>query len=150
MTEKTGRLESLQINIRTRQPMQQLDHVVAVPGAGLLGCRHSRPGNERAVLLVERETLDEFGLAAGEIKENLTTHGIDLRSLAPSSQLQIGETTVLEVTGPCAPCHRMDEIRQGLQAELQGCRGINARVLIGGKIQVGDSVALVKPGRKLP
>src|SRR5262245_20928895 len=106
--------------------MKGLDEAMAVPGAGLSGCRHSRPRNERAVLLVESETLTEFGLEPGVIKENITTRGIDLASLAPGAQLQVGETVLLEVTGPCAPCRRMDEIRQGLQAELQGRRGVNA------------------------
>jgi len=148
--ERHGNVSSLHANIRTRQPMKDLDEAMAVPGAGLLGCRHSRPGNERAVLLVESETLHEFGLEPGEIKENITTQGIDLKVLKPGAQLQVGETVLLEVTGPCAPCRRMDEIRQGLQAELQGRRGVNARVAVGGKIRPGDEIALVKPGRSLP
>jgi MOSC domain-containing protein YiiM len=148
--ETHGTVSALHVNIRTRQPMKQLDEAMAVPGAGLLGCRHSRPGNERAVLLVKSETLAEFGLEPGEIKENITTRGIDLDELKPGAQLQVGETAMLEVTGPCAPCHRMDEIRQGLQAELQGRRGVNARVQVGGKVRTGDSVVLVKSGRSLP
>ena len=150
MPMQSGTVESLQISIRTRQPMQRLDTVSAAAGAGLEGCRHSRPGNDRAVLLVEAETLGQLGLEAGEIKENITTRGIELRTLPPGSRLQIGESVVLEVSGPCDPCRRMDEIRQGLQAELQGRRGVNARVLVGGTIQLGDTITLVKPGRKLP
>jgi MOSC domain-containing protein YiiM len=100
--------------------------------------------------LVESETLADFRLQSGEIKENITTRGIDLSELKPGARLQIGETVLLEVTGPCAPCHRMDEIRQGLQAELQGRRGVNARVHIGGKICTGDEIVLAKPGRSLP
>ena len=150
MPMQSGTIESLQINIRTRQPMQRLETVSAVAGAGLQGCRHSKPGNDRAIVLVEAETLDELGLEAGEIKESITTRGIKLRGLNPGSQLQIGESVVLEVSGPCHPCRRMDEIRQGLQAELQGRRGINARVLVGGQIRLGDSITLAKPGRTLP
>ncbi len=149
-SEAHGIVSALHVSIRTRQPMRDLDEAMAVPGAGLLGCRHSRPGNERAVLLVESETLGEFALEPGEIKENITTRGIDLDGLKPGAQLQVGETVLLEVTGPCAPCRRMDEIRQGLQAELQGRRGVNARVQVGGKIRPGDEIVLAKPGRSLP
>jgi MOSC domain-containing protein YiiM len=145
-----GTVAAIFISIRTRQPMKPLDQTMAVPGAGLLGCRHSRPGNERAVLLVNAETLADFDLEPGEIKENITTHGIDLDALKPGAQLQLGETVQLEITGPCAPCRRMDEIRHGLQAELQGRRGINARVQVGGKIRPGDPVVVLKPGRSLP
>jgi MOSC domain-containing protein YiiM len=150
MSENSGWVQSLQVNLHTRQPMQCQDRVMAVPGAGLLGCRHSKPGNDRAVLLLETETMQELGLVAGEIKENITTRGIQLRSLSPGSQLQLGDTVVLEITGPCPPCHRMEEIRAGLQAELQGRRGVNCRVVIGGPIEPGDAIKLIKPGRVLP
>ena len=150
MSTNHGQVESLQINLKSRQPMQQLDHATAVAGAGLQGCRHSKPGNERAVLLVDIETLGEFGLLPGEIKENITTRDIDPSSMSPGSQLQLGETVVLEVTGPCAPCRRMDEIRPGLQRQLQGRRGVNCRVLVGGQVRTGDPVVLVRTGRHLP
>jgi MOSC domain-containing protein YiiM len=150
MSAAAGRVECVLINLKTRQPMKRLDLATAVPGAGLLGCRHSRPGNERAVLLVDIETLDHLGLAAGEIKENITTRGIAINDLKPGAQLQVGETTVLEVTGPCEPCRRMDEVRAGLQAKLKGRRGVTTRVLVGGRILPGDAVALIKPDRELP
>ncbi len=150
MTTAQGRVECVQLNLKTRQPMQRLELATAVPGAGLLGCRHSRPGNERAVLLVEMETLDQLGLVAGEIKENIATRGIAINELKPGAQLQVGETAVLEITGPCAPCRRMDEIREGLAAELRNRRGVNSRVLVGGRILPGDAVTLIKPGRSLP
>jgi len=150
LSREHGSIHAIHLSDHTRQPMQSRDRATAVPDAGLAGCRHSKPGNDRAVLLVEGETLDTLSLAPAEIKENITTHGIDLRSLAPGSQLQLGETVVLEVTGPCAPCRRMDEIRHGLQAELQGRRGMNSRVVVGGHIQTGDRIKLIRPGRKLP
>jgi MOSC domain-containing protein YiiM len=150
MSSTPGRVETLHINIRTRQPMRRLEAARAVAGAGLEGCRHSKPGNDRAVLLVEGETLDELRLEAGEIKENITTRGIELRSLPPGSRLQIGEEVIVEITGPCAPCRRMDEIRPGLKAELAGRRGLNSRVLVGGTIKTADAIVLVKPGRTLP
>jgi len=122
--------------------MRALTEAMAVPGAGLLGCRHSKPGNDRAVLVVEAETLDGLGLQPGEIKENITIRGIELCSLRPGAEIQVGDTVVLEVTGPCEPCRRMEEIRRGLQAELDGRRGVNTRVRVGGKILLGDSVVL--------
>jgi MOSC domain-containing protein YiiM len=145
-----GVVQAIHVSVHTRQPMQMLDRATAVPGAGLVGCRHSKPGNARAVLLVEAETLDTLGLAAGEIKENVTTRGVALASLAVGAQVQLGETVVLEITGPCAPCGRMDEIRAGLQAELAGRRGMNSRVIVGGSIRPGDAIRVVRAGRTLP
>ena len=150
LSAEIGVVNAIQVSERTRQPMLALESATAVPGAGLVGCRHSKPGNQRSVLLVECETLDELALTPGEIKENITTRGIDLRSLTPGAQLQIGETAVLEISGPCAPCGRMDEIRDGLQSDLQGRRGMNSRVVVGGPIRRGDAIRVVRPGRSLP
>ena len=43
----------------------------------------------------------------------------------------------------CDPCRRMDELRQGLRAELDDKRGMLARVLEGGEVAVGDAVQLL-------
>jgi len=43
----------------------------------------------------------------------------------------------------CDPCSRMDEIRQGLQAELDGKRGMLARVVQGGEVAQNDQIELL-------
>ena len=43
----------------------------------------------------------------------------------------------------CDPCHRMDELREGLRAELQGKRGMLARIVESGDIALGDPVELL-------
>ena len=123
----------------SRRPMREVEDVMAVADRGFQGCRYSRPGSRRQVLLVESETLESLGLAPGQVKENVTTRGARLNDLASGERLGIGQA-VLEVTGPCGPCSRMDEIRMGLQQELRGQRGILCRVIQGGRIRRGDAV----------
>jgi MOSC domain-containing protein YiiM len=43
----------------------------------------------------------------------------------------------------CDPCHLMEEIRPGLQAELEGRRGMLARVVQTGSVAVGDELRLL-------
>jgi MOSC domain-containing protein YiiM len=43
----------------------------------------------------------------------------------------------------CDPCSRMDEIRPGLQTELDGRRGMLARVVRGGEVAAGDEIELL-------
>jgi MOSC domain-containing protein YiiM len=43
----------------------------------------------------------------------------------------------------CDPCELMEEIRPGLQAELEGRRGMLARVLKTGALSVGDELQLL-------
>jgi MOSC domain-containing protein YiiM len=37
----------------------------------------------------------------------------------------------------------MDELRQGLRAELEGKRGMLAKVVAGGEVAVGDEIELI-------
>ncbi len=94
---------------------------------------------------MDRETLDKLGLAPGIVKENITTYGIDFQSLATGNMLHIGNC-VLEITGPCDPCARMDEIRMGLQEELRGQRGWLCRVKEAGKVRRGDRIEVFAQG----
>jgi MOSC domain-containing protein YiiM len=93
---------------------------------------------------MEQEVLDRFGLAAGAVREQVTVRGLALDSLALGSRLKVG-AAIFEIGGPCAPCERMNEIRTGLRAELEGRRGRFARVVEAGTFAVGDPIAVLPP-----
>ena len=142
-SQAQGEIVSIYICVGHREPMESVESANAISRFGLEGDGHatSDPGRSgRQVLLMDRETLDRLGLAPGDIRENITTSGVDLSSLAPGRKVSLGQTTVVEITGECEPCSRMDEIRPGLQATLNGQRGMLARVLDGGTVTVGDAV----------
>ena len=121
-----------------RFPMKELAEAEAVENKGFKGCIHGRPDSKRQVLLMDRETLDKFELAPGVVKENVTVVGLDFQKLGIGQRLKIGES-LLELTTPCDPCPRMDEIRIGLQEELRGQRGWLCRVVEAGKIRKGGA-----------
>ncbi len=52
----------------------------------------------------------------------------------------LGDEVELLITGPCHPCGYMDEIRDGLQEELRGRRGVLAWVKQGGRVRIGDTI----------
>jgi len=120
-----------------------VENAEVVEGLGLRGDRHAIAESTRQILLVEDETLGEFKLNPGQVKENITTRGIRLMLLERGQKMQVGDEAVLEITMACTPCGRMDEIRSGLQSQLGGRRGILARALCGGVIRVGDTIKLV-------
>jgi MOSC domain-containing protein YiiM len=122
--------------------MEEVTQVEAIENKGLKGCIHGRPDSKRQVLLMDRETLDKFALPPGAVKENVTVKGMDFQTLAIGQRLKVGEC-VLEITIPCDPCPRMDEIRMGLQQELRGQRGWLCRVVEAGTIRKGDAVAVM-------
>jgi len=122
-----------------RLPMRPVEEIEAVANRGLAGCAHAQPGGLRQVLLMDLETLEEMQLRPGDVKENITTRGFDVRGLRPGQRLRIG-AALLEVTVPCEPCKRMEEIRAGLKQEFRGRRGMLCRVLEGGRIRTGDTI----------
>ena len=143
----TGVITSLQTCPGHRLPMSPADPAVFVADSGLEGCRHAKPGSRRQVLLIEQENLKEYGLEPMVVKENVTTRGIELTSLAVDTRLALGEEVELWITGPCHPCALMDEIRDGLQEEIRGRRGVLAWVKKGGRVRVGDQIRVVAGGR---
>ena len=128
------------------EPMREFEEVIAVENKGLQDCIHGRSGSIRQVLLMDQETLQEFGIAPGRARENITTRGIELGKLPLGQRLRAGEA-LLEVTKPCTPCHQMDEIRQGLQEALRGRRGLLCRVVEPGRIRRGDRVEMEERAR---
>lgn len=123
------------------EPMREFEEVFAVTDKGFEECVHGRRGSTRQVLLMDQETLDEFGIPAGRARENITTRGIKIDAVPLGQRLLVGDA-LLEVTKPCTPCHQMDEIRDGLQEALRGRRGILCRVVEGGAIHRGDRIEM--------
>ena len=135
-----GTITNLHIARIKETPSDPVQEATALSGKGLEGDRSCKEGNLRQVLVMDQETLDEFGLAPGQIKENITTVGLDLSQTKKGQVFLIGDEVSLEIVGECEPCGKMDVIRQGLQQELNHNRGMLATVINGGHIKVGDSV----------
>jgi MOSC domain-containing protein YiiM len=114
----------------------------AVEGHGLEGCAHARAGTKRQVLFASAEHLDALGVEHGRIRENFTIEGADVHDWPVGQRLRVGEAE-FEITMVCDPCSRMDEIRPGLQQELDGKRGMLARVVRTGEVSAGDEVQLL-------
>ena len=91
----------------------------AIAGEGLEGCAHANPP-KREVLFVSKEHLDSVGVEPGAIRENLTVEGTDVEQWPIGQRVKVGDEAVFEITMVCDPCHRMDELRDGLRAELAG------------------------------
>ena len=113
----------------------------AIAGEGLEGCAHANPP-QREVLFVSKEHLDSVAVAPGAIRENITVEGTDVERWPIGQRVRVGEAE-FEITMVCDPCHRMDELRDGLRAQLQGKRGMLARVVESGDVAVGDPVTLL-------
>ncbi|HEX2293468.1 MAG TPA: MOSC domain-containing protein [Gaiellaceae bacterium] len=122
--------------------MDARERVRAIEEHGLEGCAHARAGTKRQVLFASAEHLAALGIEHGRIRENFTIEGDDVHTWPVGQRVRIGGAE-FEITMVCDPCSRMDEIRPGLQAELEGRRGMLARVTRTGEVSAGDPVELL-------
>ncbi len=140
-----GRLVWIGIRPGKRQEMLSLQSV-DVDENGLDGDHYAGSRGRRAVTLMQFEHLDAIAgflhkpsVTAEALRRNLLVSGINLLALK-NRRFAIGPV-VLEMTGLCHPCTRMEEnLGQGGYNAVRGHGGINARVIETGRIQLGDVV----------
>ena len=141
---KSGKLEWIGVRTERRQPMQVLE-CVRISQSGLEG-DHYTSGGKRSISLIQAEHLPVIASFVGKhaidpehLRRNLLIGGINLLGMR-NRRFKIG-TAVLEGSGLCAPCSRMEEtLGQGGYAAVRGHGGIVARVITPGVIRLGDAV----------
>jgi MOSC domain-containing protein YiiM len=115
--------------------------------------------NLRQVHLIHAELHDElrargFGVAPGDLGENVTTRGVDRLGLPTGARLWLGDDAVVEITGLRNPCVQLDHFQRGLMGavldrdadgKLIRKAGVMAVVLASGDVRVGDAISLELP-----
>jgi MOSC domain-containing protein YiiM len=140
-----GRVTALHIRTEKHGTPTPVAEVVGRVGGGLEGDVHAHR-TSRAVLVIDRATLDALHLAPGDLREEITIEGLpDVTNLPVDSELRIGGVT-LRVGGPCEPCTHIGELlgvpdREAFRRSLLGRRGALCTVsAASGPIRVGDPV----------
>ena len=141
----SGSIISMRLCVGSRDPMKEVNDANFITGQGMEGDRHLRSDGRRSnrqVLIMDSETLSHFDLLPGQVRENVTVAGLDFSSISAGDKVSLGGDVILEITGDCEPCARMDELLPGLKDEIDGKRGLLAFVEKGGVVSVGAEVGV--------
>ena len=144
---RAGRLEWIGLSPARKAPIMPVTEAVVRVGTGLDSDHHSPTGRgNRQVTLIQFEHLPVIASLTGRdtveselLRRNLAVSGINLLALK-DRRFRVGPV-LLEGTGQCHPCSRMEEtFGPGGYNAVRGHGGITARVLVGGTIRIGDEV----------
>lgn len=125
--------------------MPRVRQLVLREGFGIAGDVNAAAGSPRQVLIVSAADLRAHELEPGDLRENVVIDG-GIDELESGALVRIGPSSVVRVTFPCEPCHKLNSVRPGLAYELRGnARGMLGRVVRPGTIRPGDPVR-VAPG----
>lgn len=145
-----GRLDWIGIREVKREPLTILEQVEVIENYGLAGDhRTQREGGKRQVTIIQAEYFPALEAITGHdvippewLRRNLVVSGINLYALR-KSRFMIGDI-LLQGSGPCPPCSRMEKILgPGGYNAMRGHGGINAQVIEGGEIKIGDTVKYI-------
>lgn len=123
-----------------------------VAAGGIEGDRYTTSRNGgRQVTLIAAEDIAAIAAFLGResispdlLRRNFVTHGVNLIALK-GQRFRIG-TAILEGSGDCAPCSRMEEaLGPGGYNAMRGHGGITARIIQSGEVRVGDAIMRVDP-----
>ena len=140
-----GRVEWIGLRPERGAPVNIVDAVIADAGKGLTGDRFKgRQGSPRQVTLIQQEHLAVIAsclnladVDPSILRRNIVVSGVNLLALK-DKRFRLGDA-VLETTGLCHPCSKMEAaFGPGGYNAVRGHGGITARILEGGKIAIGD------------
>ncbi|MCX7084528.1 MAG: MOSC domain-containing protein, partial [Methylococcales bacterium] len=144
----SGELMWIGVRPAKGEPMLVVDEVLADKRSGLMGDRYNGNSGRRQVTLLQYEHLAVLesmlgkAIAPETIRRNLLIKGVNLLALK-NCQFKIGEA-VFQMTGLCHPCSKMEnKLGAGGYNAMRGHGGINAQVLQGGLIRVGDKLTVL-------
>lgn len=157
---QAGKLQAIYLRPARGVASVAPQQVQAVAQQGLVGDRtYSTPsrnplGSNRQITLIQAEHIAVISALIGKpvdaakLRRNLLVSGINLlaaKSLFKDQtmQLTIGDV-VLEVTGPCEPCSKMELVLgHGGYNAMRGHGGVTARIIKGGELKIGDAIRCV-------
>ena len=147
-----GKVEWIGIRKKRKATLMEVGEAAISIEEGLVDDHYSKKRGKRQVTLIQAEHLQAVAgmlqqkeaISPFLTRRNIVVSGINLNALK-DQQFSIGKEVILEGTGYCHPCSRMEEnLGEGGYNALRGHGGITAKVVQGGIIKKTDAVSFIK------
>jgi len=146
---QTGTVEWIGVRPGKNADVISVNSVKLDPSCGIQGDHYAGRSGQRQVTLIQAEHLPAIAsmlhcdlVRPEQLRRNIVVSGINLLALKDKS-FHLGGA-ILEFTGPCHPCSRMEKtLGVGGYNAMRGHGGITARVISAGKVQTGDACRVV-------
>ena len=139
----------LAINVSDKKGVVKhpVEQALLLENQGIEGDAHCGADPIRQVSLLANESVDKMRamgleLSEGAFAENITTEGIELKTLPIGTRLRIGET-IQEVSKIGKECHHGCAIKQQTGSCVMPTEGIFTVVIQGGILRPGDEIHLI-------
>lgn len=117
--------------------------------------------NLRQVHLIHAELFEElaaqgFKVVPGQIGENIATRNLNMLALPVDTELHIGPSAIVKLTGLRNPCEQLNQFQPGLTAAVLGRTpegklvrkaGVMGVVIASGVVQPGNSITVKLPAK---
>ena len=148
MTER-GKIQAVCLSRKKGERKTPVESATFLENHGIKGDAHAGDWH-RQISLLSAEDIDRMrekglpDLALGDFAENLVVSGIDLAELGLGSRLRIGADVEISLTQIGKVCHTRCAIYYQTGDCIMPRRGLFARVIQGGGVNVNDDVAVLE------
>ena len=143
---KVGKIISISVSKKKGTRKIPSEEAFVIENKGIDGDAHAGPWHRQVSFLasesIERAQKQGLKVGFGDFAENIATSGIDWINVPVGTEVQLGDSVLIEITQIGKECHNKCAIYYQAGDCIMPKEGIFGRVLKGGRICCGDEVEL--------
>jgi MOSC domain-containing protein YiiM len=145
-SNKTGRIAYIGIRPVKNGEVDFVESAEVNTANGLVGDHYKGSSGKRQLTLILEDQLayaiDQLqidSIRPEQTRRNILVSGLRSEEVKAGDNWSLGNEVVIEITGPCRPCDKMNQtIGPGAKEAMENRGGFTARIIKGGEIRIDD------------